>query len=239
MDTIEEPMEPAGSDDVTSSPDTSLADTQPLEATENVDGGTGAEEGASETLLAGKYKSPEDLEKAYKELEGKLGTLGQKASVADLIQEKYGMTPDQLRQTIEQQEQAQMEQQYRDNPGAFAVQKVQELEARLALRDEERELDSFLQKNPEYAPQRDKILKLGLNLEKDKPYEDIAREYFGETRAQGQQDAYKKIDAKVRTQATGTQSAPAKKFTEADYENMSAAEMEAILPHADTSYRHY
>jgi hypothetical protein len=239
MDTIEEPMEPAGSDDVTSSPDTSLADTQPSETSENVDGGTEVEGGASETLLAGKYKSPEDLEKAYKELETKLGGLGQKAAVADLIQEKYGMTPDQLRQTIEAQEQAQMEQQYRDNPGAFAVQKVQALEAKLALQEEERELDSFLQKNPEYAHQRDKILKLGLNLEKDKPYEDIAREYFGETRAQGQQDAYKKIDAKVRTQATGTQSAPQKKFTEADMENMSTKELEAILPWADVSHRPY
>ena len=96
MDTIEEPVEPAGSDDVTSSPDTSVADTQPSETSENVDGATDVDGGTPEVLLAGKYKSPEDLEKAYKELEGKLGTLGQKASVADLIQEKYGMTPDQF-----------------------------------------------------------------------------------------------------------------------------------------------
>jgi len=239
MDTLEQPIEPAGSDDVTSSPDTSVAETQPSETSENVDGGTEGNEGAPESLILGKYKTQEDLEKAHKELEGKLGSLGQKAAVADLIQEKYGMTPDQLRATIEAEEQQRQQQMYQENPGAFAVQKVQALEQQLAMEKEERELDSFIQKNPEYAPQRDKILKLGLHLETGKPYEDIAREYFGEVRAQGQKDAYNKIDAKVRTQATGTQSAPSKKFTEADFDTMSAAEMEAILPHADTSHRPY
>ncbi len=70
-----------------------------------------------------------------------------------------------------------------------------------------------------------------------KSYADIAKEYFGETRAQGQQDAYKKIDQKQKTQATGVLSTPAKKFTEDDMANMTAAEMEAILPKADISNR--
>ena len=239
MDTLEEPIEPAGSDDVTSSPDTSVAETQPSEPSENVDGGTEAEEGAPEVLLAGKYKSPEDLEKAYKDLESKLGTLGQRAKVADAIQEKYGMTPEQFQATLEAEEQARLEQEYATNPAGYALREVQELKSQLALRDEERELDSFLSKNPEYAPQRDKILKLGLNLEKDKTYEEIASEYFGSTRAQGQQDAYKKIEAKKMTQTTGTLSAPQKRLSDADFENMTAAEMEAILPHADTSHRPY
>lgn len=239
MDTIEEPTEPAGSDDVTSSPDTSVADTQPSEASEYVDGATDVDGGTPEVLLAGKYKNPADLEKAYKELEGKLGTLGQKASVADLIQEKYGMTPDQFQATLEAEEQARLEQEYATNPAGYALREVQNLKQELALQKEEKELDSFLQKNPEYSAQRDKILKLGLNLEKDKSYEEIAREYFGETRALGQQDAYKKIEAKKMTQVTGTQSAPSKRLTDADFENMSAAEMEAVLPHADTSHRPY
>ena len=239
MDTLEEPIEPAGSDDVTSSPDTSVAETQPSEPSENVDGGTEANEGAPESLLAGKYKSPEELEKAYKDLESKLGTLGQRAKVADLIQEKYGMTPDQFQATLDAEEQAHLEQEYATNPGGAALREVQNLKQQLALRDEEKELDSFLSKNPEYAPQRDKILKLGLNLEKDKTYEEIASEYFGSTRAQGQQDAYKKIDAKKKTQTTGTQSAPSKRFSEADLQGMTAAEMEALLPHADTSHRPY
>lgn len=239
MDTIEEPMEPAGSDDVTSSPDTSVADTQPSEVSENVDGGTEADGGTPETLLAGKYKSPEDLEKAYKDLESKLGTLGQRAKVADLIQEKYGMTPDQFQATLDAEEQARLEQEYATNPGGAALREVQNLKQELALRDEEKELDSFLSKNPEYAPQRDKILKLGLNLEKDKTYEEIAREYFGTTRAQGQQDAYKKIDAKKMTQMTGTVSAPTKRLSDSDLAEMSSSEMEKFLPHADTSHRPY
>lgn len=194
---------------------------------------------ASEPLLAGKYKNPEELERAYLEAQKKISEVGEKAKVADLIQEKYGMSPDELRRTIEQQEQAAMEQQYRENPGAFAVQKVQELEAKLALTEVQTELDTYLREHPESAANRDKILKLALSSEKDKSFEDIDREWFGATRAQGQKDAYKKIDAKVKTQTTGTQSAPKKQFTEADLNNMSAAEMEAILPWADVSHRPY
>lgn len=238
MDTIEE-QEPAGSDDVTSSPDTSLNDTQPSEAPESVDGGTGVEEGAPKAKFAGKYDSPEELEKAYLEAQRKISETGQKARVADLIQEKYGMTPEEFQATIEAEEQARLEQEYRTNPAGAALREAQAVKQELALMKEERELDSFIQANPEYAAQRDKILKLGLNLERGKSYEEIAKEYFGEVRAQGQQDAYKKIDAKVRTQTTGTQSAPQKKFTEADLENMSSKELEAILPHADVSHRPY
>lgn len=235
MDTVET-TEPAGSDGATSSPDTSQVDTQTAEPTEPSAGEVGEAE-QTETLLAGKYKNVEELEKAHKELEGKLGSLGQKAKVADLIQEKYGMTPDQLQQTIEAEEQARMAQQYQANPGAFAVQKVQELEAKLALQAEEKELDSFLSKNPEYEANREQIFKLGLHLEKDKTYEEIAREYFGETRAQGQQDAYKKIEMKTKTQATGTKSTPSRGFTEAEKDAMSSEELAKILPHADTSQR--
>jgi len=78
------------------------------------------------------------------------------------------------------------------------------------------------------------------NVKPEKSYADIANEYFGSARAQGQQDAYKKIDTKIMTQATGASQAPPKgKFTEEDMERMSVAELEAILPHADTSNRLY
>lgn len=238
MDTLEQD-EPVGGEGATSSQDTSAVETQTAEPVETVSDGETAEAGAPEALLAGKYKSPEELEKAYLEAQKKISEVGQKAAVADLIQEKFGIDPATLRETIERQEAERMEQAIRENPGLAAFQEVQTLKQELALRDEEKELDSFLQKNPEYAGQRDKLLKLGLNLETGKTYEEIATEYFGATRAQGQQDAYKKIDAKVRTQATGTQSAPAKKFTDADLDNMSAAELEAILPRADVSHRPY
>lgn len=239
MDTIEN-AEPVGEAGATVSPDTSSqVDTQPAEPSDAVSAPEGAEAEQPEALLAGKYKSAEELEKAYLEAQKKISEQGQKAKVADLIQEKYGMTPEQFQATIDAEEQARLEQEYATNPGGAALREVQTLKQELALRDEEKELDSFLSKNPEYAPQRDKILKLGLNLEKDKSYEEIAREYFGTTRAQGQQDAYKKIDAKKMTQMTGTVSAPTKRLSDSDLAAMSASEMEKFLPHADTSYRPY
>jgi len=238
MDTIETTAEPVGSDGATSSPDTSTqVDTLPVESPEVVSANESGETEAPEVLLAGKYKSQEELERGYKELEGKLGDLGQKASVADLLQEKYGITPEQLRQTIDAEEQARLDQAIQENPGLAAYKEVQKLQQELALRDEERELDSFLQKNPEYTPQRDKILKLGLSSEQDKTYEEIAREWFGESRAQGQKDAYKKIEVKQNTQATGVSSVPKRQISVEDLKNMSSAEIEAIMPHADISDR--
>lgn len=235
MDTIESTAEPVGSDGATSSPDTSApVDAQTAEPSEVVSANEGGETGTPEKLFAGKYTSPEELEKAYANLEGKLGELGQKAAVADLIQEKYGMTPEQLRDTIEAEEEARMAAAIQQNPGLAAFQEVQKLQNQLALKEEEGKLDAFLRENPEYAPQRDKILKLGLNLERDKDYAEIAREYFGEVRAQGQRDAYSKIETKRNTQATGTTSMPARK---PDLSQLSVAELEALLPHADVSDR--
>lgn len=244
MDTLEEPIEPAGSDDVTSSPDTSMAETQSFESPESFDGGDGAEKGSQEVLLAGKYKSPEELEKGYKELEGKLGTFGQKAAIADMIQEQYGLTPEQFKAAIAEEKRQKEEALYQENPGAYAVQKVQALEQQLAYREEEAKLNDFIRENPDAAPFKDKIFDLGLNLyngetREEKSFEEIYQDYFAQARANGQTDAYKKIDAKQRTQTTGTQSAPAKKFTEADLENMSSKEMEALLPFADVSHRPY
>ena len=82
---------------------------------------------------------------------------------------------------------------------------MQQLKSQLDFQNEEKELDGFLnsEEGKPYAEFKDKILKLGLNLEKDKSYGDIAKEYFGQSRAQGQQDAYNKIETKKKTQATG------------------------------------
>jgi len=235
-DTIED-KEPVGAEDVTPSEDTSQEnDTQPVETTPSADNDSQEQE-TEKVMLAGKYKSPEELEKAYKELESKLGEVGQKSELVNKLERQTGMTSEQISDFIERQEQEQLRRNIQENPGMAAFQEVQTLKQKLALQNEEKELDSFLKENPEYAPQRDKILKLGLNLERDKSYADIAKEYFGETRAQGQQDAYKKIDQKQKTQATGVLSTPAKKFTQEDMENMTAAELEAILPKADISQR--
>lgn len=233
MDTIET-MEPAGSGGATSSPDTSTNDTQPTESTDSVSDGEVVDEGEASQLLAGKYKSPQELEKAYKELESKLGEVGQKAELANLLEKNTGMSHQQIRDYLARQEQQQMEAQFQANPGAYAFQEVQALKGQLALQTEEKELDKFLssEEGKAYAPFRDKIFQLGLNLAKDKSYGDIAKEWFGEVRAQGQKDAYKKIEVKKQTQTTGSVSTPQKKFSAEDLNGMTAAEMRAILPHA-------
>lgn len=229
MDTTATTTEPVGSDGATSSPDTSSSDTQTAEPTQSVSDGQEADAGQTETLLAGKYKSPEELENAYKELEGKLGTLGQRAKVADLIQEKYGMTPEQFQATIDAEEEARMAQAIQQNPGLAAYQEVQKLQQQLALKEEEGKLNSFLAENPEYVPFKDKLFNLYLNVEKDKELGDIANDYFGQAIAKGQQDAYKKIEVKKNTQTTGVVSTPKKGVTLEDMKGMTAAEMRAVL----------
>jgi len=241
MDT-NETNEPVGSDDVTSSPDTSNDIAQPAETEEVVDGEQSAEAGEASELLAGKYKSPQELEKAYKELESKLGESGQKASLVNKLEETTGMSAQQIANYLTQQEQAQQEQAIRENPGMAAFQEVQSLKNQLALQAEEKELDKFLgsEEGKSYAQHRDKIFKLGLNLEKDKSYAEIAKEYFGEARAIGQQDAYKRIENKKQTQTTGMSQIPPKgKVTEDDMRNLSSKELEQILPWADISDRLY
>lgn len=242
MDT-NETIEPVGGADVTASQDTSDDVTQPVEATQEVnndDQGKAEAVEASEELLAGKYKNQDELVKAHQELEKKLGEQGQKAELANLIEKQTGMTTQQIRENLDRQQQQQLDQQIQDNPGLAALQEVQELKSQVALQAEEKELDSFLrsEEGKPYAEQRDKILKLGLNLEKDKTFGEIAKEYFGESRAKGQQDAYNKIETKKNTQATGaSQAAPKGKVSLEDLAGMSTEDMEAVLPHADISNR--
>ena len=240
MDTINE-TEPVGGQDVSSSQDTSSVDTQPTESEEVVDGNQSEEVEEAPELLAGKYKTQEELIKAHQELEHKLGENSQKAELANLLEKQTGMNAAQIKDYLAQQQYAQYEAQVQGNPGLAAYQEVQSLKSQIALQSEEKELDKFLNSDEgkPYADFKEKIFNLGLNLEKDKSYSEIAKEYFGQSRAQGQQDAYKKIDKKIMTQATGAKSAPQKRFTAEDMANMSSSELEAILPHADTSNRPY
>lgn len=248
MDTIETEA-PVGSDGATSSPDTALpVDTQSADSQTPVSDGEGGSpaEGATETLLAGKYKDPKELETAYKNLESKLGELGPKASIADMLQEKYGITPEQLRKQVEMQEAQALRERYANNPLAPLADEVQALKAVVQRQEQEKalmetknELEAFIKENPAYEPHKDKIMKLaltpgiGFNPEtgEETPFSDLASEWVGEIRAQGQQDAYKKIEVKKQTQATGVSSAAKKQFSPDDLRNMSVAELEAILPH--------
>jgi hypothetical protein len=242
MDTFETNEAPVGVEGATSSQDTaSQVETQPSETEATVsDSQSGNEGEASETLFAGKYKNPQELEKAYMEAQKAMGQLSQKAGLVNQLEKSTGMNAQQIAEFLEKQQQQQLQQQIQDNPAGYAIKEVETLRQQIALQNEERELDKFLQENPDYAPFRDKIFNLGLKLETDKSYEEIAKEYFGNARAQGQQDAYKKIETKKMTQATGaSQAAPKTGFTPEEMDRMSAEELEAILPHADISHRLY
>jgi len=216
-------QEPVGGQDVSSSQDTSTDIAQPTQSEEVVDGDQSEEVGEAPELLAGKYKSQDELIKAHQELERKLGEQGQKAELANLLEKQTGMNYQQIKEHLANQERKRMEAQYQANPGAYAYQEVQALKGQLAMQAEEKELDKFLssEEGKAYAPFKDKIFKLGLNLEKDKSYQDIAKEYFGESRAQGQHDAYKKIEMKQNTQSSGTKSTPQRKVSLDDLRNMT------------------
>ena len=246
MDNIEN-TSPSGDADVTASQgQLDETNTQPAETVDtNNDGNETAEAVEASNPWDNdpkfKGKTPDDIYSAYQESQKAIGQVSQKAELANIIQEKYGMNPEEFKARIEEQEQLEQKQRYADNPLAPVIDEVKELKQKLeqqdqekAYADEEKSLDKFIssEEGKAYAPFRDKILKLGLTSEMEKPYEDIAKEWFGESRSQGQQDAYNKIETKKLTQATGSQSSPQKTITAEDMKGMTAAELEAILPHA-------
>jgi hypothetical protein len=243
--------EPAVIGDATLSQDNSDINTQPEGTGDSISGGQSGNEGQASKPWDNdpkfKGKSDADIYNAYQEIEKSNGHLSQKAQFANMIEEKYGLTPEQFKAQLDETERLHQEKRYAENPLAPIYDEVQSLrqtverqEAEKAYATEEKQLDEFLSANPEYAPFKDKIFKLGLTTEQDKDYADIATEWFGQSRAQGQQDAYKKIDTKIMTQATGaSMNAPRGKPTPEEMDKMSAAELEAILPHADTSNRPY
>jgi len=192
---------------------------------------SGTEAGTSDTQLGNEGQAPnpwdndpkfkgktsDDIYKAYKEAEKLTGQLSQKAQIANLIEKNYGIPPEELQARIEQQEQQSRQQYYANNPLAPVLDEVKQLrqvveqqEQEKALANEEKQLDKFLAENPDYAPHRDKLKTLaltkGIGFDDDweKSYDDIAKEWIGDVRAQGQNDAYKKIEIKKQTQTTGT-----------------------------------
>ena len=253
MDNLETNTNPLGEADVTASQgQLDATETQPVETGQSVDGTNPEEAGQASNPWDNdpkfKGKSPDDIYKAYTEAEKLNGQLSQKAQIANLIQEKYGITPEQLKSQIEQQEKQRKQEIYANNPLAPLVDKVAELEnykqqqeAEKALANVNNELDGFIKSNPGYEAHREKILKLVLtpgigfdpNTGTEKSIEEIANEWVGTVRAQGQQDAYKKIETKQMTQTTSvSKGAPKGKITLEELRKMSAAEQAAILPHA-------
>lgn len=252
MDNLETNTSPSGEAGATASQGQLGAnETQPVETAQPVSDGATMETGNASNPWDNdpkfKGKTPDDIYKAYKEAEKLTGQLSHKAQIANLIEEKYGVTPEQLKAQIDQMDYQQKQAYYAQNPLAPVLDEVQSLKTIVQQQEQEKalnatkaELDSFLKDNPAYEVHKDKIMKLALTdgigfnskTGEEVPFADIAREYFGEARAQGQQDAYRKIETKVNTQPTGVSSVQKRQLGSEDMKNMSVAELEAILPHA-------
>lgn len=251
MDNIEHTEVPVGEAGATASPDNTTIDTQPVEAEASVSDGAIAETVTTsapwESDPRFKGKTPEEMYAIVQEADKYKGELGRKAKAFDLIGQKTGLTPEQLEAQMAQMELQAQQERYANDPIAPVMDKVSYLEAKIQAQEQEKanialenEVNSFVQENQAYANSRDKILKLvktpGIGFDPVTGNDlgsvaDIAREWIGETRAQGQQDAYKKIETKIMTQATPVRSVPSKTFTLEDMQKMSVAELEAILPH--------
>jgi len=239
-------VDPLEAADVTAAPGQSQeVNTQPPETTDTPSNEGASEEEGGEVSNPWdddpkfKGKSPEDIYQAYQESQKVIGQNSNKAEVANLVEKKYGLTPEQFKAKIEAQEEHDRQERYQNDPTAEMSDKVQNLEDKITRQEhevaynaEEKVLDKFLasDEGKAYAPFKEKIFKLGLGSEQDKSYEDIAKEWFGEARSQGQNDAYNKIETKKMTQATGVSNkAPAGKPTLEQLKGMSSAEQAQIL----------
>ena len=138
-------QEPVGVEDITPSPDTSTDIAQPEETGEA--SAVEPEESGEASLLAGKYKTPQELEKAYTELQSKLGEQGQKAELVNQLEKTTGMSHQQIKDYLANQEYAQYQQQVQGNPGLAAYQEVQQLKGQIALQKEEQELNKLDRKS--------------------------------------------------------------------------------------------
>lgn len=85
-----QPTSPTSTTDQLATNDTPEATQGNVEAQEATTPATNAEDTVQEKLYAGKYKTPEDLEKSYKELESKFGqTTNEKAELTRILNEAF------------------------------------------------------------------------------------------------------------------------------------------------------
>jgi len=213
MDNHENNQAPVGAEGATSSQDNAQVQvTQPVAPQAPVSAGVmGQGTGQAQPWEQDerfKGKTADDIWKAYQNAESLVGQASQKASLVNELEQVTGMSPDEIRNYLQAHQQQQLQQQIQQNPLAYVDSRVQDLENTIALQNQEKELDTFLQANPEYSEFRDKIFDIGTTIATDKPYDEIAKEWFGSAIAQGQNSAYQKIDTKQKQQATGTSTAP-------------------------------
>lgn len=239
MDNLDngEAMDPQGTADVSApSGQSEEIETQPVEGTETdvVEGEqAGTEEASSNPWDSDdrfKGKSPEEMFKIVQEADRYKGELGQKAKVADMLSQQFGLTPERMEQIAHERAMSQRQQQIANDPVAAVYDKVQQLETQLQVKEEENKLNAFLSANPQYADFADEIKDLGFSVDRDKSWEQIAEKYFGRAIQKGQESAYKQINIKQNTQATGVSRGDIKpSVTLEDMQNMTAAELEAVL----------
>lgn len=198
--------------------------------------GTDTPTWASDPRFAG--KTPEDVYKSYRELETKLGNhkaIEEKAQLADLLQERLGITASEVQEYIaeqEKEESANRQREIEENPGAAAYREVEALKDRLAIEQEKANLNSFIGAHPELAPLKAQLFKLALTAERNSSlsYEGIYEKYYGEAMKIAGSEAYRKIGEKQQMASTTPSSADVQK---PKLEDLSVAEMEKILPHAN------
>lgn len=185
-----------------------------------------------------KGKTPDDMFKIVAEADKYKGELSKKAKVADLLSEKFGVTPERMQEIIQQREVQQKQAFYQANPQAEVKDELEHLKSQLAeqqqqqlIQQEDSKLDNFLSENPEYKDFREEIRKLGYSVERDSDWETVAKTYFGRAIEKGQASAYEKMGVKQVTQSSGvSNSAPKGRPTIEEMSNMSSKELEALLP---------
>lgn len=186
-----------------------------------------------------KGKEAKDIWKAYQEAQGLMTKTSQKAKIADLLEQKYGISPDKLTKIIEQREADDKQRQIAENPVAHLGEEVMNIKQQLALEKEQLELEKFIASDTgkQFDGVKEKIFRAAMTDPEyaEMSYEDIANDLYGGVIKNARQEAYQKIETKQSTQSTGVSRAEAKEITLDDMKNMSSAELEAILPKGNAS----
>jgi hypothetical protein len=181
-----------------------------------------------------KGKTPDEMFKIVQEADKYKGQLSQKAKVADLLSQQFGLTPERMAQIAQERAEAQQAAHIQANPIAYVQNELQQVKQQLVIKDEEVKLDKFLAEKPQFADFRNEIKSLGFSVDRDKTWDQIAEKYFGRAIAKGQEAAYNQIDIKQKTQATGVSRGEVRtSLTTEDMSKMSVSELEAILPKAN------
>lgn len=177
-----------------------------------------------------KGKTPDQMYEIVREADKYKGQLSQKAKVADMLSQQFGLTPERMEEIAQQRAYDAQQQQIQADPISAVYNELQEVKTQLVIKEEDSKLNSFLAEQPQYADFREEIKNLGFTVDRDKTWAEIADKYFGRAIVKGQEAAYKQLNVKQNTQATSVSRGDINRSVTLDeMQNMSAAELEAIL----------